>query len=69
MHDKSDISWHLRYYEISFLFYVGFSVIIVGFYALVYCLKMPANRIPRLEEIIDADPIITEAMMDKIGDK
>ena len=69
MHDKSDISWHLRYYEISFLFYVGFSVIIVGFYALVYCLKMPANRIPHLEQILDEDKIITEAMMEKIGPK
>jgi len=55
------VSWHLRYYNYSFLIYVALSAAVVGFYVLVYCLKVPVNRVPRLEEILREDPIIEES--------
>ena len=64
---SKDISWHLRYYDYSFLAYVGFCVAIVLFYVLVYCLRVPINRVPNLESILEDDPVITDTMLEKLG--
>ena len=65
--EGKNISWHLRYNEYSFLFYVSFCVLVVLFYVLLYCLRVPINRVPNLESILDADPVITGSMMEKLG--
>ncbi len=62
-----DISWHLRYYEYSFLIYVGLCVVVVLAYVLIYCFKVPVNRVPNLESILEEDPVITESMVQKLG--
>ena len=61
-----DISWHLRYYEYSFMFYISFSAGIVFIYIMIYCLKVPAQQIPNLEEIIATDAEITDFFMAKL---
>ena len=43
-----DLSWHLRYYNYSFLVYIMFGVFLVGFYVTIYCTRMPTNRFPNL---------------------
>ena len=53
--DLDVVSWHMRYYETSFLIYVWFAAFIVALYAVFYCLKVPAHRIPDLKDIIDND--------------
>ena len=67
---KKDISWHLKYYESSFLIYVTFAALIVSFYAIFYCIKVPAQRIPDLRDIIDNDDYINAdftARIDRIN--
>ena len=58
--DMEDVSWHIRYYEYSFLFYIAFSAAVISIYVAVYCVKMPVNKIPNLQEVIDNDPVINE---------
>jgi len=50
----------LRYYNYSFLLYVIVSAFLVGFYVFVYCVKVPVNRVPRLEAILKSDPVVEE---------
>lgn len=40
----SEISWHLRYYDNSYLFYVGIGTLIVSFFGTVYCCKVKSSR-------------------------
>ena len=35
-----DISWHIRYFESSYLMYIGFTTVIISFFVIVYCLKV-----------------------------
>ena len=51
-------SWHVRYFEYSYLFYVIFGFGIVAFYVLVYCLKVPTRRFTNLKDILENDPIL-----------
>ena len=53
-----DASWHLRYFEYSYLFYIAFTFSIVAFYVLVYCLKVPTRRFTNLKEILENDPVL-----------
>ena len=53
-----DDSWHLRYYEYSYLFYITFTACFVAFYILIYCVKVPTRRFTNLKEILQNDPII-----------
>ena len=34
------VSWHLRYYDNSYLVYVAFGTIVVSFFTAVYCCKV-----------------------------
>ena len=51
-------SWHVRYFEYSYLFYVIFGFGIVAFYVLVYCMKVPTRRFTNLKDILENDPIL-----------
>ena len=53
-----DDSWHLRYYEYSYLFYITFTACFVAFYILIYCIKVPTRRFTNLRDILENDPII-----------
>ena len=53
-----DDSWHLRYYEYSYLFYITFTACFVAFYILIYCIKVPTRRFTNLKDILENDPII-----------
>ena len=53
-----DDSWHLKYYESSYLYYILFTACIVAFYIGVYCLKVPTRRFTNLKEILENDPVI-----------
>ncbi len=64
---QGDPSWHLRYYDFSFLIYVSACLVVVLFYVAVYCLRVPVNRIPDLHNLIDADPVINKSIMKKMG--
>ena len=53
-----DDSWHLKYYEQSYLFYILFTTCVIAFYVAVYCLKTPTRRFTNLREILETDPVI-----------
>ncbi len=59
-----DMSWHLKYYEYSFMYYIGGCFGLVMFYVLLYCFKVPVNRIPNLQDVIDNDPTINEGLFE-----
>jgi len=37
------VSWHLRYYENSYLVYVAFGTLVVSFFTVVYCCKVSCH--------------------------
>lgn len=53
-----DDSWHIRYYEYSYFYYIGFTVIFCAIYAIFYCAKVPTRRFANLRDILENDPII-----------
>ena len=59
----STVSWHLRYYDFSFLIYMTLCLVLIGAYLTIYCLKTPTDkRITELRDIIDHDPVVTAAL-------
>ena len=52
-----DDPWHLKYYEYSYLYYIGFATIVVAFFVVIYCVKVPTRRFPNLKDILDNDPV------------
>ena len=51
-----DMSWHLRYYEYSYMYYILGSAALCLAYTVIYCVKMPVNKIKNLKDVIDYDP-------------
>ena len=51
-----DMSWHLRYYEYSYMYYIVGSAVLCLTYTIIYCVKMPVNKIKNLKDVIDYDP-------------
>lgn len=35
-----DISWHIKYFESSYLMYIGFAAVIILYFVIIYCLKV-----------------------------
>ncbi len=52
-----DDSWHIKYFEYSYLFYIAFAALVVAFFVAIYCLKVPTRRFPNLQDILDNDPV------------
>ena len=50
------MSWHLRYYEYSYMYYIVGSAVLCLTYTIIYCVKMPVNKIKNLKDVIDYDP-------------
>jgi hypothetical protein len=61
-----DMSWHIKYFELSFMYYICGAAALVAFYLMIYCLKMPIHKIPNLRDIIDNDPTINEGLFEII---
>ena len=61
-----DMSWHLRYYEYSYMYYIVGSAALCLAYAVIYCVKMPVNKIKNLKDVIDFDPQINEGLYEII---
>ena len=59
----SMISWHLRYYDFSFLIYLAVCFVLIAAYLTIYCVKAPTDqRLAELKDIIDHDPVVTAAL-------
>ena len=52
-----DDSWHIKYFEFSYFYYIGWTTVLVFIYSVYYCVRAPRS-IGRLKEILDQDPII-----------
>ena len=35
-----DISWHIKYFESSYLMYICFAAVVILYFVIVYCLKV-----------------------------
>ena len=60
------MSWHLRYYEYSYMYYILGSAALCLAYTVIYCVKMPVNKIKNLKDVIDFDPQINEGLYEII---
>ena len=61
-----EMSWHLRYYEYSYMYYIVGSMALCLTYTIIYCVKMPVNKIKNLRDVIDFDPQINEGLFEII---
>ena len=61
-----EMSWHLRYYEFSYMYYIVGSAVLCLTYTIIYCIKMPVNKIKNLKDVIDFDPQINEGLFEII---
>ena len=52
-----DDSWHIKYFEFSYFYYIGWTTVLVFIYSVYYCIRAPRS-IGRLKDILDQDPII-----------
>ena len=52
-----DDSWHIKYFEFSYFYYIGWTTVLVFIYSVYYCVRAPRS-IGRLKDILDQDPII-----------
>ena len=52
-----DDSWHIKYFEFSYFYYIGWTTALVFIYSVYYCVRAPRS-IGSLKDILDHDPII-----------
>ena len=54
-----DDSWHIKYFEFSYFYYIGWTTVLVFIYSVYYCVRAPRS-IGSLKDILEQDPIIND---------
>ena len=47
-----DDSWHIRYFEYSYMYYISFAFVIVMIYSVFYCIRASATPFGTLRDIV-----------------